>query len=276
MSEYQIFPKVAVSEKEYGDMSLINYAAKRIGGLNENRWLKKIYHFFSYFAFYLRNMRNRLRFLQASGIDARKSFWPTLKGKDRVLIIRSWQKWIYQGKGFFAKSLTKCDAVITNAVGLPIVFAVADCLVAVLFDPAKQVMAVIHAGREGTVRNIVGKTVRLMEKNFGCDPGDILAHFSPCICGRCYRLSYLGFDVSSREVLKIRKAIRRLEDGFSLDVLKASKLQLRRKNVFKFINSRTECTLCSGRYFSHYGWIHQKRGQETPQRFAVAAVMKRI
>lgn len=47
-----------------------------------------------------------------------------------------------------------CDGLITEVVGLPLVVTVADCLPVVLYDPAKSVLGLVHAGwRGGGSRN---------------------------------------------------------------------------------------------------------------------------
>ncbi|MCQ2189060.1 MAG: peptidoglycan editing factor PgeF [Paludibacteraceae bacterium] len=81
-----------------------------------------------------------------------------------------------------------CDALVTNCKNLPLMIRTADCVPVVLYDSVKKVIADIHAGRVGTQKGIVGKTVRLMQRVFSSDPADIVAVLGPHICGKCYEV----------------------------------------------------------------------------------------
>ncbi|MEP6848942.1 MAG: polyphenol oxidase family protein, partial [Acidobacteriota bacterium] len=52
--------------------------------------------------------------------------------------------------------------------------------------------AAVHAGWRGTVQSIVVKAIRLMEKEFGIDPKDMICSIGPAACGRNYEV---GSDV---------------------------------------------------------------------------------
>ncbi len=73
------------------------------------------------------------------------------------------------------------DAIITNKPGLLVGVTVADCTPVLVFDPQNKVVAAIHAGWRGTVGGIVTETLRLMQTEFGTDPGHCLAYVGTCI-----------------------------------------------------------------------------------------------
>jgi len=84
------------------------------------------------------------------------------------------------------------DAMITHLTGICLMVMVADCVPVLLFDPAKNVIAVIHAGWRGTVQYIVANTLSAMVTRYGSNPGEIIAAIGPSIGPCCYEV---GEDV---------------------------------------------------------------------------------
>ncbi|MBW2060162.1 MAG: laccase domain-containing protein [Deltaproteobacteria bacterium] len=76
------------------------------------------------------------------------------------------------------------DALITADRGLGLLVTLADCQGVVLFDPARNVVAVVHNGWRGSVADILGKTVFRLKKDFRVRPGDLLVGISPSL-GPC-------------------------------------------------------------------------------------------
>ncbi len=62
----------------------------------------------------------------------------------------------------------ECDALITDKIGIPIMIMSADCIPIIIYDPVLHVTAVVHAGRAGAFKNIVGKTIQMMHEHFTC------------------------------------------------------------------------------------------------------------
>ncbi len=78
----------------------------------------------------------------------------------------------------------KFDAVITNVPKLPIATYHADCVPIFFLDPIKKAVGVAHAGWRGTAKRCPAAAIEEMVKNYGCDPGNILAAIGPSI-GQC-------------------------------------------------------------------------------------------
>lgn len=78
------------------------------------------------------------------------------------------------------------DALITNTPGKCLMVLVADCVPVILFDPAKKVLGVVHAGWKGTAAQIAAKTVAAMQHRYGADPAVMLAGLGPSICVKHY------------------------------------------------------------------------------------------
>ena len=82
------------------------------------------------------------------------------------------------------KFLYKADGIITNVKGKLLFIQVADCQSVMMFDPVNNVIANVHSGWRGSVKNIIGKCVDIMGKKFGTSPENIVAGISPSL-GPC-------------------------------------------------------------------------------------------
>jgi len=82
------------------------------------------------------------------------------------------------------------DGLATAASGLTLGIYVADCAAIFLADPRRRAIALVHSGKKGTERNILGEAVRAMRENFGTDPADLVAVVSPCIRPPHYEVDF--------------------------------------------------------------------------------------
>jgi polyphenol oxidase len=94
-----------------------------------------------------------------------------------ILVIRT-------GDGMGRAQTPSADAVITNVPGLAVLVKQADCQGIILFDPDRDVVAVIHCGWRGNVANILSKVVARMKGEFGCEECDLLGCIGPSL-GPC-------------------------------------------------------------------------------------------
>lgn len=104
--------------------------------------------------------------------------------------------------GFDEIEISDTDALITKVRGLCICVQTADCVPVLLFDPQQRVVAAIHAGWRGTVRQLVSKTVQRMQERFQTQPENLLAGIGPSISGPNYEVStevILQFQAEFRE-----------------------------------------------------------------------------
>ena len=94
------------------------------------------------------------------------------------------------GKGVTReKDYTEVDGLLTNVPGICLVTFYADCVPLLFLDPVKKVVASSHSGWRGTVNRMGQVTDEKMQKEFGCDPKNILACVGPSICQECYEVS---------------------------------------------------------------------------------------
>ena len=77
--------------------------------------------------------------------------------------------------------LENVDGLITNHKDIPLYTKSADCLLVLIYDPVKKVLANIHSGWRGTFQRILEKAVLKMVKNYESNPGDLVCALSPCI-----------------------------------------------------------------------------------------------
>ena len=66
-------------------------------------------------------------------------------------------------KEYNFNEIPTCDALITQEKETPLMVMVADCNPILIYDPKKEVIAAIHAGRAGVFSNILSKTIRSRE-----------------------------------------------------------------------------------------------------------------
>lgn len=74
-----------------------------------------------------------------------------------------------------------CDALITDAVNLPLMLVFADCTPLVLYDPVHHAVGICHAGWRGTVNGVAAVTLWAMQAAYDTDPAQVVAGIGPGI-----------------------------------------------------------------------------------------------
>lgn len=98
------------------------------------------------------------------------------------------------GQGY---DVPMADALITNVLGGFILIQVADCQAVLIADPVKRVVANIHSGWRGSLRNIIGNTVSEMHRRYGCNPGDLMAGVGPSLGPCCGEFVNYSVEIPS-------------------------------------------------------------------------------
>jgi len=84
------------------------------------------------------------------------------------------------------------DGLITNKKNFILSTTNADCILLLLFDPIKKVIANVHSGWRGTLKRIGIIAINKMVTEFQCDPEDIIC----CICPSIRKCHFeVGQDV---------------------------------------------------------------------------------
>lgn len=139
------------------------------------------------------------------------------------------------------------DAIITKKKRLALMVTVADCNPVLLLDPVKKVIAVVHAGREGTLLRIVQKTVEKMKDEFGCEFKDIQASIGPSIGSCCYKVEKKFTDQFRSEF-----GDKYIRNSMFLDLKSVNRDQLIELGVPEDrIEIVDVCTSCDKDYFSY-------------------------
>lgn len=100
----------------------------------------------------------------------------------------------YCGMGIIReRSFSDVDALVTDEPGVCLVTGHADCIPLFFIDEKRRAIGLAHAGWRGTVNDIAGNLIRMMEAEFGTDPKDIEAFIGPGICRDHYEV---GEDVA--------------------------------------------------------------------------------
>lgn len=136
------------------------------------------------------------------------------------------------------------DGMVTDVPGLPLAVFVADCVPIFLVDVRRRAAALIHAGREGTFRNISAAAAALLERELAGHVSDMHAVLGPSAGPCCYEVSAEIAGAFATAGLPSR--------GRNLDLWEANAGQLHAAGIPRSqIAIAGICTICDGRFHSH-------------------------
>lgn len=149
-----------------------------------------------------------------------------------------------------ATALGDGDGLMTCHPGIPLGITVADCVP--VFFAARAAVALVHAGREGTLRGIAGKAARLLCTTYGIAPDALFAVIGPSAGPCCYEVSGALRDTCV--------AAGMLAQGNNLDLWASNRQQLREAGLPpSHIGIAGTCTICQAGHFSYRGQRTEKR-----------------
>jgi YfiH family protein len=160
------------------------------------------------------------------------------------------------------ESISDADALITDIPSVALMVKQADCQGVILYDPVKAVLAVVHCGWRGNVRNILGAVVNRMRSDLGCRESDMLAAVGPSLGPCCAEFT------SYREIFP---------EWFREFIVRRSHFNLWEISRRQLLDSGLEesrieiaeiCTRCNTEIFYSY------RGEGTTGRFATVAMLR--
>lgn len=82
------------------------------------------------------------------------------------------------------------DGLLTNEPGILLGIQVADCGAVYLLDSQTGALALLHSGKKGTEKNILGAVVKKMQQEFGTNPEHLHSVLSPCIRPPYYEIDF--------------------------------------------------------------------------------------
>lgn len=200
------------------------------------------------------NLReNYKRFCEEVGVDEEKLVMAEQEHGDGILIVKNDVEGVNYG---WDKPLKVYDGFVTDVVGVPLFVRFADCQGALFFDPVKRVIAAVHSGWRGNVKNILGKCVRKMVKEFGCNSGNIFVGISQSLGPCCAE-----FSDPVKELPEWMHKYIGGEDGRHVDLWKCSFDQLVNAGVrAENIEIMRRCTVCENDIFFSYRGGKKKTG----------------
>ena len=142
--------------------------------------------------------------------------------------------------------LKECDAMVTKDKDVALCVVVADCIPVILKDEVGQVVGVAHAGRVGSYKGIVRKTIKKMCEEFTCKEENIQVVFGPSIRKCCY-------EVGSEVIQGHEKFVSQRDGKFYLDLIELNKQGLKNLEIV------STCTCCDENYFSYRREATKKR-----------------
>jgi copper oxidase (laccase) domain-containing protein len=89
-----------------------------------------------------------------------------------------------------AAKTKEVDGLVTMDRNVVLGIHVADCCAVFLVDPIRLVIGLVHSGKKGTERNIVGTAIRKLRNEFHSESKDLIAVLSPCIRPPHYEVDF--------------------------------------------------------------------------------------
>jgi len=185
---------------------------------------------------------NHQRVLKAFGITRAQVISPHQVHKNQVTQVSD------QDGGHI---IPETDALMTNEPGLAILMRFADCTPVLLYDPARQAIALAHAGWRGVASMIISETVHAMAAAFGTQAGDLWAGVGPAIGPEHYAVGPEVVQAVRATLPHGAQVVMQREDTLYLDLAGAVIQQLRMAGVTQ-IEASELCTACrTDEWYSH-------------------------
>ncbi|SFM42508.1 peptidoglycan editing factor PgeF [Thermodesulforhabdus norvegica] len=110
----------------------------------------------------------------AGFLGVRKIFWCNQTHGASVVCLKS---------GYDFRPV-EADAIVTDLQDIGLMIKTADCQAVLIGDPTRKVIAAVHCGWRGSVANILGRVVKIMQEAYHCEPSDLVASIGPSL-GPC-------------------------------------------------------------------------------------------
>lgn len=154
------------------------------------------------------------------------------------------------------------DGLVTNKKNLAICTTNADCIVLMMYDTKKHVIANVHSGWRGTIQKVSAKTIEKMEQIYGCNPKDIICCISPSIRKCHFEVDEdvkNMFENSFKDISKFASK----ENKWHIDTVKINIEILKEKGVKEenIIDSKI-CTVCNSNLIHSYRGSNKHNGLE--------------
>ena len=151
---------------------------------------------------------------------------------------------------FNLEQYNETDGLMTNKPNLTLATTNADCILFILFDPVKKVIANVHSGWRGTLQRISIEAINKMKQEYNCNPQDIICCICPSI-RKCHfevekDVQELFYD-EFKELEEINKIIVKIpgKEKWTIDTIEINKIILKQAGLKeKNIIDSGICSVC--------------------------------
>ena len=153
------------------------------------------------------------------------------------------------------------DGLITNKKNIFLCTTSADCISLLFYDANKQIIANVHSGWRGTLKQISKKAVEKMISKYGSNPQDILCCICPSIRKCHFEVDEDVMELFKEEFTYTGKIDRIIEKGrvyeniqkYNIDTVMINKIILEEVGLKKEnILDSGICTVCNSKEFHSY------------------------
>lgn len=164
---------------------------------------------------------------------------------------------------FHEQEYKDTDGLISNQKNLAICTTNADCIVLMMYDKNKKVIANVHSGWRGTVQHVAAKTIDKMQEIYSSDPKDIICCISPSIRACHFEVDEDVKNIFNKSFQNMNESIEKHNDKWHIDTVKINIDMLKEKGLRQenIIDSKI-CTVCNSNIIHSYRGSNKTNGLE--------------
>jgi len=164
---------------------------------------------------------------------------------------------------FYEAIYKETDGLLTNKKELALCATNADCIVLMMYDPNKKVIANVHSGWKGTVQKIAAKTIDKMQELYKCNPKDIICCISPSIRKCHFEVDSDVKELFDEAFIDLKETAEKCNEKWHIDTVKINIDMLKEKGLREenIIDSNI-CTVCNSKQIHSYRGSGHTNGLE--------------
>lgn len=249
-----------LSKKE----NIVHFVSSRLGGSSKNIY-KESNMSFTVGDDPIAVTQNRQKLLEIFGVSNSNCAFAELTHGTNIKIVKNIPKNTFNN----FPVVKNADALVSNILNVCLIVTIADCVPITIYDKTKNIIAIVHAGWRGTVKNISSKVIEKMNKELGSDPKDILVGIGPSICMDDYEVGKELVGQFKSDIIKSDAVKKVSEDKWKLDLCKLNIYQLRSQGVLeKNIEISEYCT------YENNDLFYSNRKEKVTGRFMSGIMLK--